>query len=251
LFFTANIARGLVEIGLGLTQFKPIRTLPTPGEMNSMGRLLRGSGGRKTRFHDLRGNLINLKGTIYAPRALVGTVLRKLFDIRPVRPWISYRAVKFLDERIRPEWSVIEFGSGMSTLWFAPRCGFVHSIETNDDWYQFLSPRLRGAKHVRYELRPLDKCYDVSDYADASVDLAFVDGEWRSRCVENVISKIRPGGILYLDNTDLETNEPGDDMHRAEALALSACKARGGTYWYFVDFRPSRFEVTQGLLVQF
>ena len=219
--------------------------------MNFANRLLRGSAPRKTRFHDLRGNLVDLKGTIYAPRALVSTVARKLFDVRPVRPWISYRAVKFLEEKITNDSRVIEFGSGMSTLWFANRCGFLHSIETDNDWYQSLSRRLGPAKHVRYELRPLDKCYDVSDYADASVDFALVDGHWRSRCVENVSSKIRQGGLLYLDNTDLETNEPSDDMHLAETFALSACKARGGSYRYFVDFRPARFEVTQGLLVQF
>jgi predicted O-methyltransferase YrrM len=163
---------------------------------------------------------------------------------------ISYRAVKFLDEKITPAWRVIEFGSGMSTLWFARRCGFLHSVEINNHWYQMLSRRLEGAKHVRYELRSLDEYCDVSDYADASVDLAFVDGAWRSRCVENVLSKIRPGGFLYLDNTDLEGDRPDGDIPRAEGLALSACKARGGTYRYFVDFRPGRFEVTQGLLVQ-
>jgi len=218
--------------------------------MNSVSRLFRGER-RKTRLHDERGNLIDLKGIVYAPRALVSAVSRKLFDVRPVRPWISYRAVKFLDQKITPDWRVIEFGSGMSTLWFARRCGFLHSIETDDHWYQLISRGLQGAKNVRYDLRPLDKCYDVSDYPDASVDLAFVDGEWRSRCVENVVSKIRPGGLLYLDNTDLAQDKPSDDMRQAEALALSACKARGGTYRYFVDFRPSRFEVTQGLLVQF
>jgi hypothetical protein len=217
--------------------------------MNSVSRLFQGER-RKTRLHDERGNLVDLKGVLYAPRALAGTVARKLFDVRPVRPWISYRAVKFLDQKITPDWRVIEFGSGMSTLWFARRCGFLHSIEIDDHWYQLVSRRLQGAKNVRYDLRPLDQYYDMSDYPEASVDLAFVDGEWRSRCVENVVSKIRPGGLLYLDNTDLAANEPGDDMRQAEALALSACKARGGTYRYFVDFRPSRFEVTQGLLVQ-
>ena len=141
--------------------------------MNSLDKLFRGER-RKTRFHDERGNLIDLKGVVYAPRALVGTVARKLFNVRPVRPWISYRAVKFLDHKITPDWRVIEFGSGMSTLWFARRCGFLHSIEIDDHWYQLVARRLRGAKNVRYDLRPLDQYYDVSDYADASVDLAFV-----------------------------------------------------------------------------
>jgi hypothetical protein len=219
--------------------------------MNWANRLIRAGENRKTRFHDLHGNFVDLKGFVYAPRSLASAVARKVFDFRPVRPWISYRAVKFLDEKITPDWRVIEFGSGMSTLWFARRCGFLHSIEDNDRWYELVSRRLDGAKHVRYELRTVDEYCDVSEYADASVDLAFVDGNWRAPCVENVVSKVRPGGFLYLDNTDLEGGRPGGDIHQAEARALSACKARGGTYRYFVDFRPSRFEVTQGLLIQF
>ena len=219
--------------------------------MNPVRKLIRGSELRKTRLHDQRGNFVDLASVPYAPRALLSAVARKLFDYRPPRPWISYRAVEFLAAKMKPDWRVIEFGSGMSTLWLAPRCEYLHSIEISKEWYELVSRRLRGAKHVRYELRsPLDYC-DVSDYPDASVDLAFVDGAWRQRCVENVVSKIRPGGILYLDNTDLEGNESGGEIHQAEAAALSACKARGGTYRYFVDFRPSRFEVTQGLLVQF
>src|ERR1700692_3986272 len=118
--------------------------------MNSVVRLFRGER-RKTRLHDERGNLIDLRGVVYAPRALVGTIARKLFDFRPVRPWISYRAVEFLDQKITPDWRVIEFGSGMSPLWFARRCGFLHSIENDPRWHELLSRRLQGAKHVRYE----------------------------------------------------------------------------------------------------
>ncbi len=219
--------------------------------MNSLRRLISGGEFRKSRFHDEQGNFVDLPGMAYAPRALVSTVARRLFDYRPARPWISYRAVKFLSQKMKPDWRVVEFGSGMSTLWFAPRCGFLHSIESSPEWHELVSRRLGDAKHVRHELRSLQEYCDLSDYADASVDLAFVDGVWRARCVDSVISKIRPGGLLYLDNTDMADNEPNGDIRRAKAEALRACEVRGGTYRYFVDFRPCRFEVTQGLLIQF
>jgi predicted O-methyltransferase YrrM len=219
--------------------------------LNPLRRLIARSELRKSRFHDEQGNVADLASIASAPSALVSVAAFKLFDHRPARPWISYRAVKFLNRTIKRDWRVVEFGSGMSTLWFAPRCGFLHSIESSPEWYELVSRRLGGAKHVRYELRSLEEYCDLSDYADASVDLAFVDGTLRARCVESVVSKIRPGGLLYVDNTDKADTEPTGDIRRAKAAALKASEARGGTHRYFVDFRPSRFEVTQGLLIQF
>ena len=160
-----------------------------------------------------------LAGSSMRPERWATPLLGSSSIFRPARPWISYRATSFLDKKMTRDWPVIEFGSGMSTLWFARRCGFLHSIENGDHWYQLVSRRLHGTKHVRYELRPtIDQYGDVSEYADASVDLAFVDGDWRAPCVKKVVSKIRAGGYLYLDNTDLEGDRPGGDIHQAEAL---------------------------------
>ncbi len=205
----------------------------------------------KSRFHDGQGNLIDFAGALYAPRALTSAIVRKISGYRPAMPWISYRATRFLDQQINREWRVIEFGSGMSTLWFAARCGYLHSIESDERWYKFVSQRLAGAKHVRYELRPVEQYPDVGDYADRSVDFALVDGIWRAGCVESVAPKIRAGGYLYLDNSDLEITIPDGDIQRAAATAINACEARGGRHKYFVDFRPGEFGVTQGLLIQF
>ena len=36
-------------------------------------------------------------------------------------PWITYPAIEFLQERVRPDWDVFEYGSGNSTRWYAAR----------------------------------------------------------------------------------------------------------------------------------
>lgn len=50
-------------------------------------------------------------------------------------PWITVGAIMALEEIIKPTYSVLEFGSGGSTIFFAKRCCSVLSYETNIEWY--------------------------------------------------------------------------------------------------------------------
>ncbi|MDO8431610.1 MAG: hypothetical protein Q7S58_04285 [Candidatus Binatus sp.] len=179
--------------------------------------LIAGSDFKRTRFHDEKGDLVDFAGALFAPQALFSAIGARYFGYRSATPWISYRAVKFLDRAIERDWRVIEFGSGMSTLWLAERCGWLHSIESDPGWYRLVSSRLKQSGSIRYELRGVEEYPDVSDYPDGSIDFALVDGIWRAGCIEQVAPKIR----------------------------------RGGEHKYFVDFRPCQFGVTEGLLVQF
>ena len=108
------------------------------------------------RFHDNKGNRVDGAGLKYAPRALFGAAMRVLFGYRPPLPWLSFRAIRELDALIQSSWRLLEFGSGMSTLWLARRGGFLHSIESDRNWYQQVSRRLkqrleRMGYHVQLE----------------------------------------------------------------------------------------------------
>ena len=43
----------------------------------------------------------------------------------------------------------------------------------------------------------------IEEYPDRYFDLVFVDGMARLSCIFHALSKIRPGGYLLLDNSDL------------------------------------------------
>lgn len=207
---------------------------------------------RKTRFHDEKGNLVDLIGKIYAPLALTTAVLRKVFGYRPKYPSLSFRAIAEIDRLLQPTYRCVEFGSGMSTPWFAARCGFLLSIENNKDWHRRVSAMIDGPRysHVRYELRDDDRFSDLSGYDDGFFDFALIDGWDRHGCVLSVVPKIKPGGWIYLDNTDKDMTRPNGDLRRAEAALLEAVRERGGTIRYFVDFATGNFFVEQGLLVR-
>src|SRR5438309_11109525 len=94
-----------------------------------MTRAVNGDSSRKTRLHAETGAMIDLAGLLYAPRALSEAVCRKVAGRIAQQPWLSYRAIKCLDQLIGQDWSMLEFGCGMSTLWLARRCGFIYSVE--------------------------------------------------------------------------------------------------------------------------
>jgi predicted O-methyltransferase YrrM len=209
-------------------------------------RLLKASPERPTRFHDLRGKLIDRSNWSHIPLAVGDAFLQVALKRRRCLPWISYRAARDLSLLIARQWRILEFGAGMSTVWFAQRAKFVVSVESNLDWYQRVTVLLdrRGLTNVRLEYRKADSCSGYAQIAGpGTFDLAVVDGDCRDWCVETSLGLVRPGGYIYLDNTD----QPQADRQRAEALLL-----QGPLEWhrYYNDFAPGLVAITQGMLAQ-
>jgi hypothetical protein len=120
------------------------------------------------------------------------------------RPWWNYRAIAHVDAYLAPGALVFEFGGGASTLWLRDRGAVVTTIEHDQGWYDGLV-RLPGRSDVR--LVPVGPdggrayIHSVDGEADGSLDLVIVDGEHRDACVLAARVKVRPGGLLLLDDT--------------------------------------------------
>lgn len=104
----------------------------------------------------------------------------------------------------------LEFGSGRSTLWFSKRTKSLTSVEHNHAWFERIGKQLseRAISNVDYVLQPVEDQTPTeysnvaSRFADSSLDFVLVDGAERSACALASIAKIRPGGILILDNVN-------------------------------------------------
>ncbi len=221
-------------------------------------KIIAGSELRKTRFHDESGNLISLARLIRnGSRAVASGVARLALDYREVRPWISYDAQAFISSHLNSTSRVLEFGSGMSTIWLAKKCGYILSIENWEPWFKKVSPLLRLAdpSEIKYEFRDREDSYCSISKADAGegFDFILVDGNWRDQCVANSIDYLRPHGILYIDNSDRGPRPAGSldgDMPRARTLALEYARRVPCDVRYFTDFAPTQLFVQQGMLVQ-
>jgi predicted O-methyltransferase YrrM len=130
----------------------------------------------------------------------------------PDHPWITSEAIRLLASMLRPDDVGAEFGSGRSTLWLARRCQHLTSVEHDLAWHRKISAAIReqGLTNVDYLHHPRDlpeESGDMSDHArvalsfdDESIDFVLVDGVYRDHVTRLVMPKIKPGGMLIIDN---------------------------------------------------
>jgi predicted O-methyltransferase YrrM len=212
--------------------------------------VVKGSPLRRSRLHNHKGERVDVKGLAYLPHSVATTIRLKLTGRRPESPWLGYRAVKCLEALIEPDWRILEFGAGMSTIWLARRCAFVLSLETHDRWFADVRAHLElaGLENVDCRLCSTtdngtpDYGRAVSDQRGSEFDLALVDGARRDLAIEIALGLVKAGGYVFLDNTDL----PNDDC-RIAAARLGAAAAR---VWVFNDLSPSIVMVNEGTLGQ-
>jgi predicted O-methyltransferase YrrM len=146
------------------------------------------------------------------PRYVVNRIGDLLYQrTHPGDPWLTADSIKLLDTLLRPADRGVEFGSGRSTLWFAPRVATLTSIETNTQWHEKVTGQLkdRDVSNVEYILIPVDQpteCGDgptaqiASAFPDASFDFALVDSYYRDHTAKAIMPKVKPGGMLIIDN---------------------------------------------------
>ena len=207
---------------------------------------------RISRFHDEKGNFVDLAGVPYAIPAFCSAAAKRLFGYRAKVPMISYRARRVIDKFLTPETQMIEFGSGNSTPWFAERVGKLISIEDQLPWFEHTKSLLKDRQitNVQYEYRPGNTYTDLSSIADNSLDFALIDGTDRQGCIFAITPKLKVGSMIYLDNSDKDMLFPDGDLRRAEKALRALVEKRSGNVRLFSDFSPTNFFVEQGMLAQ-
>ena len=147
-------------------------------------------------------------------------------------PFMSYSVIRWLASFLNSEKVVFEYGSGHSTLYFAKRAKFVFSVEHSPEWYNKISDaithlNLNNCRLTLLEPEPNNhitsndpsdpKAYlsskvtqgrleqyvrEIDKLADGSIDLVVVDGRARPSSILHALDKVKPGGVLLLDDAD-------------------------------------------------
>lgn len=146
--------------------------------------------------------------------------------------WFTYDALRFMEQILRPDMSVFEWGCGGSTMFFARRVAEGHSVEHDPTWAADVRSALaaagiawslevvepeRGASRERDPARPEDYASDDEAFRDGSFrayasaidrfpderfDVVVIDGRARPSCGLHAVDKVKRGGWLVLDNAD-------------------------------------------------
>jgi predicted O-methyltransferase YrrM len=149
-------------------------------------------------------------------------------------PWMTFGAIHRLRgalARARGEARVFEWGSGGSTIFFARRAHSVVAVENDRAWAEKVRQACaeRGLQratvhYVPGEPAPGGDPSDPQQFASASMthsgetfrayaetiashpneslDIVVVDGRARPACLRLAMPKLKPGGLLVLDNSD-------------------------------------------------
>jgi hypothetical protein len=137
-------------------------------------------------------------------------------------PSISLPAICALDDYLTRDMRVFEWGSGMSTLFFARRAFDVVSIEHDPGWFEKVGDALGywDITASRFLIEPqkgliTDYCshqqgYEtvnfkvyvesITIFPDEYFDVILVDGRARCACLEQAQLKLKRGGLLVLDD---------------------------------------------------
>ncbi len=205
------------------------------------------------RFRDRKGNPVPLSAGVNAVSALAGAMLRVGAGYRPARPTISQTAARRLLRLLPREASIAEFGSGLSTIWFARHFGHVVAVEHEPGWARLVQDRLvrDHLDNVEYlVIDPVAYTGALDRHPDASFDFMLVDGLDRDGCLARALPKVKAGGYVYVDNTDADLDTTDGEMRRAEQRLIQAVQRSGGTLEYFTDFAPINFFAEQGALAR-
>ena len=97
---------------------------------------------------------------------------------RPI-PWYTYPAIDFLSAKDFANKSVMEFGAGQSTLWWASRAKKVMSAESDQKWLNYVQLKLPA--NARAFLLPDDLAGLKEEIAGETFDFIVIDGLNRHR----------------------------------------------------------------------
>ena len=125
-------------------------------------------------------------------------------------PWMSQSEIQTIEKYLKPEFTMLEWGSGGSTLYFPKFVRKYYSIEHDMSWYDNISPKTPN--NVDYHLilpneaitDPTQK-HQVQNYIDqvdtlgvATFDAVLIDGRGRGWCAEKVVSYLKEDSVVFI-----------------------------------------------------
>ena len=115
-------------------------------------------------------------------------------------PWIAPDAIRELDKILQKGMTVLEFGSGGSTLFFSKRCLSVLSFESDLEWINKLSKIILEKNYTNVTIKHfLD---DKIEIPDSHYDCIMIDNSWKIVSRDKILDMcltLSPS-ILVLDN---------------------------------------------------
>lgn len=172
-------------------------------------------------------------------------------------PWLPFQAIERLVHLSTRSARVFEYGAGGSTIFFSNRVAELVSVEHDRGWYEAtkkaMEVRATGSgflwRPLLVEPRPIapgaplpspedlrsygssgeafrehsfqDYVRTIDRFGDAYFDLILIDGRSRPSCFLHAIRKVRPGGMIVLDNAERPSYRAVETLARESRFKVS------------------------------
>jgi hypothetical protein len=116
-------------------------------------------------------------------------------------PWLTPHAIAHLECIIKPHFSILEFGCGGSTMFFARRCRRVVSFETNTKWFDNVKKALTEKLITNVDITLVQDNSGVR--LEEKFDLILIDSEGglnREEAISASLPFLNDNGYVVVDN---------------------------------------------------
>jgi len=134
---------------------------------------------------------------------------QNLIDIE--NPWLTPGSIAYINNYLKKEFEVLEFGSGGSTFFFSRRCKYVTSFETDKYWFSCVQDNIKKKEITNVSLFLIhseEECYLKIKEKSKIFDVILVDTIVPSNIVQRyslltfAMSVFSSNGFIILDNYD-------------------------------------------------
>ena len=121
------------------------------------------------------------------------------------QPWLTYPMIEFLDSLDLSEKSILEFGAGGSTLYWARRSKEVISVELDQEWANKLASCAPSNVTIVHEPDG-GKYPEIPRQFSRAFDVILIDGAERYRSSVTALDMLAGSGMIILDNAEWYPN---------------------------------------------
>ncbi len=140
-------------------------------------------------------------------------------------PWFTFPAVSFLENNLKQDMTLFEWGAGSSTIWFSDKVKQVVSIEYDSNWYDALKNRLSSNVELLFS-EESSTLYIDSIETIQDINVFVIDGRRRVDCAEKVLE--------YLTKNKTSALVVFDDAHRKRyESAIHELTSHSTRAWFF------------------
>lgn len=136
------------------------------------------------------------------------------------RVWMSVQEQELIESYLDENNTMLEYGSGFSTLWFSQYVKQYYSIEHSREWYDSINSKISALPNVEYTLAGVDPGYrgwpggfsegnyeQFEEYIKAVdrfsppekvFDRVLIDGRARAFCAKYILKYLHKGSYIFI-----------------------------------------------------